>query len=1316
MTVLTLTITDAGRNAMVNAANTGTLPLALDKVVLGRACYVPTATQLALHDPIKPLATFGGSLVADDTIHITITDDSFDTYSLGEIGLYSGEVLFAVYSQALPILEKGPEQMVLLSADIQFLSLPANSVTVGSTEFAYPQGNELRPGVLEIATPDEATTGKDHTRAITPLTLKQGLETKLGKLETAVAAVKLLSQRLLRITGNAVGQVGFDGSSDVEMNLTITPKMIGAVARAAATNWATADVIDAVVGLLSWRNYGNGHTIFDASAGLSPGGTLVDKTNAQIAWSGTFPTLMGWNGATTYGVRVDSARRADGATWADGAAYANKLDGDVITTIGRDLRFYGKRAMVGKGNNDGNQLVINYDNDFGSTAIQGDLYAGAVQSSRHAIIHNGATNYANAGLDVRSTDGSDVRIAMHRAGYSAGSIVHNSWGFTFERESAGSNANVGAGNFFANDAQSALGNALTRLDYVGANFLKHRNRLHPDDGTSLDSVNREYGFNYGTGGGSMGPYISFGGLGGGYDCQITAAYAGNGSEIKFRTRNGDANAYNPWHTFWNTGNFDPNTKLNTAGGRLDGQVYNSVNGVPYTFVGGKLSSESGTLSLDAYTYAFVTSPNDAHLCYNAHYQPSTGWQKYDNGRTSGVLVAGPSGLRYLMSDAGSANVAQNNHGIFHSGNLNPIEKNFGNELNNPGFGVGFLSSSDSGPQWIAGYFGKNGGANQVVIGENGGSAVIGAHNAAKNAWAELMIGVSPGGGGNQITHISMPYARVQGNATSYEVFHRGIFNPDAENRFVARGDAVDCNTAVANGHWRLTPSTANIPSATYGCMFTVSEGWGAGNGGAWLQQTAYMHDGTIWTRRSVNGGWAGWTRLWDSAGFNPDSKLSNNGSGGTLHLSDWFRSIGATGWYNETFEGGIYMDEPTTIKIHNGKKFYTANAEYNAIAATGGIFSYRGMSVDTRASVDNGNSFNAWRYSDAPFHAGFGGLNVGSFAPIIGSANYTNGYGYTTRIQFGALTQNGTGWTDAVIMVGSAENDAHPLAAYVFGADGHMRGLTALTLSGNANIGNDMTCSYAYANGAQPQVANALTRKDYVDTAASNSRWNTLPVIQHGGGDANAHYNSAWDGASVANAPSADWHFFRELYHSGGANWRHQEAFNFFSDEEWFRRGQNQAGDYGPWRRRWHSGNFDPATKSDVGHMHSSLATARTITLASELAGSASFDGSKDITINATTIKHLMFSGVSDSVTFSLAGAVGNTNSVIEVTILAGSGFAMGHLPLVTAKQYPSGYSMFVDYGDGEDFIFSWSYNSAANTVTLTNTGRGDFVRVVVTH
>jgi hypothetical protein len=82
------------------------------------------------------------------------------------------------------------------------------------------------------------------------------------------------------------------------------------------SNWSTNGTISAVVGQLAWKNYGNSHTIFDASQGTSPSGGSVNNTNAATPWSATYPTLMGWNGSGTYGVRVDSARVADSATTA----------------------------------------------------------------------------------------------------------------------------------------------------------------------------------------------------------------------------------------------------------------------------------------------------------------------------------------------------------------------------------------------------------------------------------------------------------------------------------------------------------------------------------------------------------------------------------------------------------------------------------------------------------------------------------------------------------------------------------------------------------------------------------------------------------------------------------------------------------------------------------------------------------------------------------------------------------------------------------------------------------------------------------------
>ena len=61
-----------------------------------------------------------------------------------------------------------------------------------------------------------------------------------------------------------------------------------------------------------------------------------------------------------------------------------------------------------------------------------------------------------------------------------------------------------------------------------------------------------------------------------------------------------------------------------------------------------------------------------------------------------------------------------------------------------------------------------------------------------------------------------------------------------------------------------------------------------------------------------------------------------NGDG--IHLSSgWLRTVGATGWYNETYAGGMYMTDGTWIRTYNGRKFYVDNAEVDAILTQGGF-------------------------------------------------------------------------------------------------------------------------------------------------------------------------------------------------------------------------------------------------------------------------------------------------------------------------------------------------------------------------------------------
>ena len=119
--------------------------------------------------------------------------------------------------------------------------------------------------------------------------------------------------RTLSLSGDASGSVSWDGSANATLSVTVADNSHAHdyVPERSRTDWNDSTVIDDVIGQLAWKNYGNNHTIFDASGGTAPGGTSKNNTNPDVTWTATYPTLMGWNGSQTYGVRVDASRYAD---------------------------------------------------------------------------------------------------------------------------------------------------------------------------------------------------------------------------------------------------------------------------------------------------------------------------------------------------------------------------------------------------------------------------------------------------------------------------------------------------------------------------------------------------------------------------------------------------------------------------------------------------------------------------------------------------------------------------------------------------------------------------------------------------------------------------------------------------------------------------------------------------------------------------------------------------------------------------------------------------------------------------------------------
>lgn len=173
---LQIIITKAGRAALVNAEHNGTAPLKITEIGITAAVFTAKADSTTLPGEIKRIASISGEVVAPDTIHVTVRDDSNDTYTMRGIGYWlSNGVLLGVYSQPEPILQKSTQSMMLLAADVVFTDIKATSLAFGDANFTNPPATVDRQGVVELATPAETVAGTDGTRAVTPAGLAPAL-------------------------------------------------------------------------------------------------------------------------------------------------------------------------------------------------------------------------------------------------------------------------------------------------------------------------------------------------------------------------------------------------------------------------------------------------------------------------------------------------------------------------------------------------------------------------------------------------------------------------------------------------------------------------------------------------------------------------------------------------------------------------------------------------------------------------------------------------------------------------------------------------------------------------------------------------------------------------------------------------------------------------------------------------------------------------------------------------------------------------------------------------------------------------------------
>lgn len=160
---------------------------------------------------------------------------------------------------------------------------------------------------------------------------------------------------------------------------------------------------------------------------------------------------------------------------------------------------------------------------------------------------------------------------------------------------------------------------------------------------------------------------------------------------------------------------------------------------------------------------------------------------------------------------------------------------------------------------------------------------------------------------------------------------------------------------------------------------------------------------------------------------NSDSNYSAMYGNGTIYCTNWFRSTDNTGWYNQTYGGGIYMTDTTWVRVSHNKGFLCNNNIRTAAELQ--TTNQNGIRM-----IQSGKSF-FWRNDGGALYlmisdSEYGGYNA--LRPFY--VNRSNG---KVTMENGASVANGLYWWDGSAdrrVVYSHNNGINSLAS----ANGYM--------------------------------------------------------------------------------------------------------------------------------------------------------------------------------------------------------------------------------------------------------------------------------------
>lgn len=258
-------------------------------------------------------------------------------------------------------------------------------------------------------------------------------------------------------------------------------------------------------------------------------------------------------------------------------------------------------------------------------------------------------------------------------------------------------------------------------------------------------------------------------------------------------------------------------------------------------------------------------------------------------------------------------------------------------------------------------------------------------------------------------------------------------------------------------------------------------------------------------------------KYWANVPISDNSKTDTQPTFNTAYVSNWWRSTGNTGWWNETHRGGITMEDDTYVKVAGYKSFLIpsgflwiqggseAGSDLNRLTTTSGMpgnmqyyQSRRGTQIYANGIAfcdpynGNNNNDSGWiRQVETSANSGYLEMAVGDDG---NESIYVRQYNTSNNIvtSLTLLDANHNTTIPNALTVGTTESQGNNYKFYVNGTS-YLRGTTII---GEATAGTNHTLTL---NGHMVINPSYNTSNSYSEGIRINKDTNNWSVIALGG-------------------------------------------------------------------------------------------------------------------------------------------------------------------------------------------------------------------------